>query len=103
MKYIKTYETILKHTPKFNINDPVKIINDNSNIIYIVNGYDFDRTEERTILIRNTCRLIRYEDKGEMANKEGFYSWIKEDELRLATPKEIEDYKIQLDSKKYNL
>jgi hypothetical protein len=52
MKYLKSYEE--KHIPKFNIGDPVKVKNDPSNTIFIVDGYDFRK--DSPILKRNDKR-----------------------------------------------
>lgn len=88
MKYIKTYE---KHNPKFNIGDVVEII-DEPYIYYIIDGYDY---REKS-MIKDVCRLKRYEDRFKLANKEGFYIWKLEEYLQL-----VPDYKIN--SMKYNL
>jgi hypothetical protein len=89
------------HIPKFKIHDPV-VIKKEPDTLYAVDGYDYDPTE-RTIMIKNICRLRKYEDIGKYANKEGFYSWIKEDELRSPTSEELKNYVIKMDSEKYNL
>ena len=91
MKYIKLYEE--KHIPKFNVGDPVKIKNDKTNTIFIVDGYDF---RDYRGLIKDKCRLLKYIDKDKLVNKEGMYSWIIEKDLKLAP-----DYEV--DAIKYNL
>lgn len=99
MKYIKTYESFRGHIPKFKIDDTVRLKIDNTNTIYIIDGYDYDVSTN----IKDVCRVKEYINKDKLANKEGFYSWIKEDKLRLATPEEIEKYMIEHSVKKYNL
>jgi hypothetical protein len=90
MKYIKTFEE--KHIEKFKIGDPVKIIGDDTNTIYVIDGYDY----RQYTMVRDICRLKKYEDKDKMVNKEGMYSWIKEDRLIKATNEEISALKYNL-------
>jgi hypothetical protein len=88
MKYIKQYE---KHIPKFKIGQPVKVIKD-PNTFYLIDGYDYAVGE----YVKNTCRLRRYSDKNKFAKEEGFYIWVKEDQLIETTEEEAQ-------ANKYNL
>lgn len=90
MKYIKTYED--KVIQKFNISDTVKIIGDNTNTIYVVDGYDC----RQYTMVKDVCRLKKYEDKDKLADREGFYSWIKQDNLIKATEEEVAALKYNL-------
>ena len=83
MKYIKYYEAI--HIPKFNIGDPVKLKNDPTNQFYIINGYDY----REHIHIKDICRLLKYEYKDKLVNKEGMYLWYLEEELELIPEEEL--------------
>lgn len=90
MKYIKTYEAI--HNPKFDINDVVKIKGDETNTLYIVDGYDY----RQYTMVKDVCRLKKYSDKDKLAKSEGFFSWRNEDLLEKATEEEINSYKYNL-------
>lgn len=92
MKYIKNFEDIKKFKTKFKINTPVKIIGNEDNIIWIIDGYDYDKAT----YIKNICRLKRYTDKDKLANHEGFYIWMKESDL-------IKAKQYEIDTNKYNL
>lgn len=93
MKNIRTHEEFRKqHIPKFDEGDAVKIINDNTNTIYVISGYDYTRNSN----IKNECRLQKYADKDKYANSEDFFKWVLEEEL---IP--VEDHEI--DALKYNL
>ena len=93
MRYIKKFEDIKKHIPKFEIGDPVKIKGNDT--IYVVDGHDYDYENIKS-RIKNVCRLKRYEDKDKLASYEGFYIWVKETKL-------IKAKKYEIDAQKYNL
>lgn len=80
------------HIPKFKNGTPVKIKNDDTNTFYVISGYDYRKNR----FIKDLCRLQKYEDRDKFADREGFFSWILEDELEL-----ISEY--ELSANKYNL
>jgi len=88
MKYLKTYEDLI------NIGEYVKCIND----------YNFQRyiTKNNIYKVLNTMRksssTIIY-----LENDNGKKNWCSEGRFIKATPKEIKEYKIKIDTNKYNL
>ena len=117
MKYLKTFENL-----KFKVGDYVKIMPNNNNIrpeieeFYNNNiGIIYDR--ER-VIDNNLFYNIKFENVPECLiqytrwmgsvppkglKKQGEIFIADENELILATPEGIEEYKMRLASKKYNL
>ena len=97
MKYIKSYES-----KRFQVSDYVKFIDD------FVNGYPTEGISKEIFQIRDVI-LAGTNRNGDKIRKNmhslvrlnsTFYAWSYEDDLRLATPEEVELY---IDTKKYNL
>ena len=94
MKYIKTYEN-----------------NYNSNVIYNIADYIiledtklWAKEPYKCCLILNKVFNSHYNVKTFDKNYEIFNFYVKDDDiLRLATPDEIEEYKIKINQNKFNL
>lgn len=95
MRYIKTYERFFS----FKVGDLLKVdtlIGDVKNRVYVVETIAPDSVSSRN-------QYYLHDMKGVKSNDEFSYFWEDEDNLRLATTEEIEEYKIKMDANKYNL
>ena len=89
MKYLKTYEDLI------NIGEYVKCIND----------YNFQRyiTKNNIYKVLNKMKNTSSSPSIFLEDDNGKKNWWSEFRFIKATPKEIKEYKIKIDTNKYNL
>ena len=92
MKYIKTFEKIISFIPEDSV------------VIFI---YADDDSVEQKKYVNDIFTLIEVDKKDTdypyYIEGDDWFSWVGYDQIRLATPEEIEQYEIRKNTEKYNL
>ena len=101
MKYIKTFENVKK--PRLRLGDYVTANDDYINMLISARDFELIETIKDKVGIIIKSFSFHNHARYSISYLSGHVQSFSKDELRLATPEEIEDYEIKKSEIKYNL